>query len=187
MPITCLDPNTALIVVDLQKGIMAMATAHPTGEVARRAAGLAEAFRERGLPVALVNVDAGAPGRTERGAALRNPPAGWTDLIPELKPRPGDLVVTKRTWGAFASTDLHERLKALAVTQVVIAGISTTSGVESTAREAYALGYNVTLAVDPMTDMNAEAHDNSLARIFPKLGETGTSEDILALLANRGV
>jgi len=73
-------------------------------------------------------------------------------------------------------------LKALGVTQVVIAGVSTSVGAESTAREAYALGFNVTLATDAMTDMNADAHHNSVTRIFPKLGETGTTQEIIDLL-----
>ena len=79
-------------------------------------------------------------------------------------------------------TDLHAYLQAAGVTQVVIAGISTSAGVESTARQAYELGYNVTLAIDAMTDMNPDTHTNSLTRIFPRLGETGTTADILAHL-----
>jgi nicotinamidase-related amidase len=90
--------------------------------------------------------------------------------------------VTKRTWGAFTNTGLDEHLKKLGVTQVVIAGVATSIGVESTARYAYELGFNVTLAIDAMTDMNADAHANSIARIFPRLGETGTTREIIELL-----
>ncbi|MEJ0040896.1 MAG: isochorismatase family protein [Rhizomicrobium sp.] len=93
--------------------------------------------------------------------------------------------MTKRTWGAFASTDLEERLKALGVTQVVIVGIATGTGVEATARQAYEQGFNVTLAVDAMTDRRAEAHDYSIAHVFPRLGETGTTQEIIDLLAKR--
>jgi len=89
---------------------------------------------------------------------------------------------TKRTWGAFTNTDLEAHLKELKVTQVVIAGVATSIGVESTARHAYELAFNVTLAVDAMTDMNPDAHTNSITRIFPKLGETGTTEEIIRLL-----
>jgi nicotinamidase-related amidase len=90
--------------------------------------------------------------------------------------------VTKRTWGAFTNTDLEAYLKGLGVTQVVLAGISTSAGVESTARNAHELGFNVTLAVDAMTDTNPEAHANSVARIFPRIGETGTTQEIIDLL-----
>jgi nicotinamidase-related amidase len=90
-----------------------------------------------------------------------------------------------RSGGAFASTDLEERLKALGVTQVVVTGVATGTGVESTARQAYELGFNVTLAVDAMTDARPEAHDYSITNVFPKLGETGTAQEIIALLDSR--
>ena len=109
-------------------------------------------------------------------------PAGWTDLLPELNQQPEDHIVTKQTWGAFTNTDLDEYLKKQGVTQVVIVGIATSFGVESTARHAYEFGFNVTLAVDAMTDMNADAHTNSITRIFPRLGETGTAQQIIDLL-----
>ncbi len=72
------------------------------------------------------------------------------------------------------------------MTQVVLCGIATSAGVESTARQAHELGYHVTLAVDAMTDRSPEAHANSVARIFPRLGETGTAAEIIALLDRRG-
>ena len=90
--------------------------------------------------------------------------------------------MTKKTWGAFAHTGLEEHLKAQGVTQVVVAGIATAIGVESTARQAWEAGFNVTLPVDAMTDLNAETHENSVTRIFPRLGETGTTEDVIGLL-----
>jgi nicotinamidase-related amidase len=183
--VTVLDPKTALIVIDLQKGIVSFPTVHPIDEIVTRAGALAEAFRHRSLPVVLVNVDAVAPGRTEQPIRLRDLPPGWTDLVPELNRQPQDHVVTKRTWGAFTNTDLEAHLKSLGVTQVVITGVATSAGVESTARHANELGFNVALAVDAMTDTNADAHHNSLARIFPRLGETGTTQDILDLLWNR--
>jgi nicotinamidase-related amidase len=96
--------------------------------------------------------------------------------------QPSDLLVTKRTWGAFTNTGLEARLKSLGVTQVVIAGVATSIGVESTARHAYELGFNVTLALDAMTDLSLEAHENSVARIFPRLGETGSTWEIAGLI-----
>lgn len=186
MAVTLLDPNTALIIVDLQKGIAEYPFIHPIGGVVERSRALLDAFRERGMPVVLVNVTGFAPGRTERPRRSDVFPPGWADLLPELDQQPGDIGVTKRTWGAFASTDLEAQLKALGVTQVVITGVATGTGVESTARQAYEAGFNVTLAVDAMTDANAEAHHYSLNQVFPKLGETGTAQEIIGLLATRG-
>jgi nicotinamidase-related amidase len=185
MALTMLDPMTALIVVDLQKGVVALPLVHPIGAVVARARALADAFRERGLPVALVNVAGGAPGRTEQSRQTGFWPEGWADLIPELNQQPDDIVVTKRTWGAFASTDLEAQLKARGVTQVAVVGVAIATGVESTARQAYEQGFNVTLAIDAMTDRRREAHDYSLNSVFPRLGETGTSQDIIDLLRIR--
>ena len=182
MPVTTLDPKTALIVIDLQKGIIGLPAVHPMKEVAKHAGELADAFRHEQLPVVLVNVDGGAPGRTEQTRSTRDLPSGWTDLIPELNPQPTDHRVTKRTWGAFTHTGLEKHLRDLGVTQVVIAGVSTSAGVESTARFAHEHGFHVTLAVDAMTDTNADAHHNSITRIFPRLGETGTTQEIIELL-----
>jgi nicotinamidase-related amidase len=184
MPLTTLDPKTALIIVDLQKGVVGLPTVHPTEDIVKNSRTLADAFRTLGLPVVLVNVNAGAPGRIELarpGGGER--PADWADLVPELDQQPSDLTVTKHSWGAFHETDLADRLKALGVTQVVVTGVSTSSGVESTARQAYEHGFNVTVATDAVTDMNPEVHENSVTRIFPKLGETGTTAEIVELLA----
>jgi len=182
MPLTTLDPITALIVIDLQKGIVSIPTAQPIGEVIRNAAALAAAFRRHQLPVVLVNVAGGAPGRTEQALPGGQRPADWTELVPELDRQPADHTVTKRTWGAFTNTGLEDWLKAKGVTQVVVAGISTSVGVESTARQAHEAGFNVTLAVDAMTDRSPEAHAHTTTRIFPRLGESGTTAEIIALL-----
>ncbi|MEA1673775.1 cysteine hydrolase family protein [Nitrospirillum sp. BR 11163] len=182
MAVTTLDARTALIVIDLQKGLLAMPGLPPLDGILQNAADLAAAFRRKGLPVVLVTVTGGPPGRTEQGRVPRDLPVDWTELVPELDAQPGDHRVVKRTWGAFPHTDLDAYLKGRDVTQVVLAGVATSIGVESTAREAHALGYNVTLAVDAMADRDAEAHDHSVTRIFPRLGEIGTTAGILALL-----
>jgi nicotinamidase-related amidase len=185
MPLTTLDPKTALIVVDLQKGIINSPFVHPIAAVIERNRTLVDVFRQRVLPIVLVNVAGGAPGRTEQPPRQRILLEGWTDLIPELGHEPSDIVVTKRTWGAFTSTDLEAQLKAEGVTQVVITGVATGIGVETTARQAYEAGFNVTLATDAMTDVRPEAHEYSLAHVFPRLGETGSTQDVLDLLATR--
>ncbi|WP_406454377.1 isochorismatase family protein [Streptomyces sp. NBC_00876] len=182
MSVTTLDPKTALIVVDLQKGIVGFPTAHPAADVIAHSAALADAFRAKGLPVVLVRVTGGAPGRTEGPTGGGKPAADWAEIVPELGPQESDIVVTKQQWGAFYGTDLDLRLRRRGITQVVVAGIATSIGVESTARSAHEHGYHVTIATDAVTDMNAEAHDNSVERIFPRLGERGTTDEIIKLL-----
>lgn len=182
MAVTTLDANTALIVIDLQNGIVALPLNQDAQPVVALSARLAAAFRAKNLPVVLVNVAAGAPGRTEQARHAGELPAEWAQLVPEMTPQPGDITVTKRTWGAFHNTALHDELQQRGITQVVICGIATSIGVESTARQAYESGYNVTLAVDAMADLDATTHANSIQRIFPRLGETGTTEEILAQL-----
>ena len=186
MAVTKLDPKTALLVIDLQKGIVGLPTAHPTDKVVKLARQAIDAFRRHHLPIVLVNVAGGAPGRTDsQPPNLADFPPNWIDLVPELNRQPADHVVTKHTWGAFTNTGLDEHLKKLGVTQVVILGVATSIGVESTARHANENGFHVTLAIDAMTDMNADAHTNSITRIFPRLGETGTTQEIIDLLNTR--
>ena len=186
MPITKLDTTAALIVIDLQKGIVRLPTVHPVGEIIGRAARLARAFRERGLPVVLVNVTGAAPGRTDLGPRdLSSLPTDWTELVPELDQHPGDHIVSKQRVGAFIGTSLDEVLRQRGVTQVVLTGVATSAGVESTARSAYDYGYNVALVVDAMTDRDADAHRHCVEKIFPRLGETATTGDVLNLLQER--
>ena len=182
MPLTKLDPIAALIVIDLQKGIVAAPTAHPASEIVARAAELARAFRERGLPVVLVNVTARAPGRTDATPPTGARPADWTELVPELEKQPGDCIISKQRIGAFIGTSLDEVLRQRGVTQVFLAGISTSVGVESTARSAYDLGYNVVFVVDAMTDRDAGMHRHCVEKIFPRVGETATTSDVLSAI-----
>ncbi|MEU9062721.1 isochorismatase family protein [Streptomyces sp. NPDC048430] len=182
MTATVLDPRTALVVVDLQKGIVALPTAHPAEGVVANSVTLAEAFRAKDLPVFLVRVTGGAPGRNEGRAPAGKPAADWADILPELGPRDGDTVVTKQQWGAFHGTALDLELRRRGITQVVITGIATSIGVESTARAAHEHGYHVTVATDAVTDMDADAHRNSVEKIFPRLGETDTTAAIVKLL-----
>ncbi len=84
MALTTLDPKTALIVVDLQKGIVALPTAHPTKDVVAHASALLAAFRAHTLPVVLVNVTGGAPGRADQMRAMGDLPPDWADFVPEL-------------------------------------------------------------------------------------------------------
>jgi nicotinamidase-related amidase len=189
MPLTTIDPASALVVIDLQKGIISALTDDPTTAIAdadavEQSTHLATEFRRHGLPVILVNVTGRAPGRTDTGRSATNtaPPAGWADLIDELDVHPTDHLITKRRHSAFHDTGLDTLLRDLGVTQVVLSGIATSSGVESTARSASDHGYHVVLATDAMTDPDADAHRHSVARIFPKLGETATTAEVIDML-----
>jgi nicotinamidase-related amidase len=186
MPITVLDPRTALIVVDLQQGHMEMPLAHPVEDIIERSVALARAFRGRDLPVVLVSVAGAPPGRTDIGTgAHRSSPAGWSELIPELDRQPGDIVLVKYARSAFTGTGLAETLRGLGVTQVVITGVSTGGGVESTARDAHEQGFNVTLPIDAMTDPSLSRHEHVVTQIFPRIAETGRTTDVLNALASR--
>jgi nicotinamidase-related amidase len=180
MALTTIDPTSALVVIDLQKGIVSAHRDPAVTAAVTQAAHLAAEFRRHGLPVVLVNVTGRAPGRTEAawsgGTAL---PAGWADLVDELDVRPTDHLITKRRRSAFHDTGLDTLLRDLGVTQVVLAGISTSAGVESTARSACDHGYHVVLATDAMTDPDADSHRHSVERVFPKIGETATTAEVV--------
>src|SRR5216683_2972516 len=125
MALTTLDARTALVLIDLQNGIVAgEATPYSSAEVVTRAKELAEAFRNGGLPVVLVNVSFGkdfatvVPGRTEAGPAAELPPAGWDAVIDELDAQQCDVRVTKHNWGAFHGTDLDVNLRRRGITQI---------------------------------------------------------------------
>ena len=184
MALTTIDPTPALVVIDLQKGIVTAHTDRPVTAVVEQAAHLATEFRRHGLPVILVNVTGRPPGRTEAGRSANSAalPAGWADLIDELDVRPTDHLITKRRRSAFHDTGLDTLLRDLGVTQVVLAGISTSSGVESTARSASDHGYHVVLATDAMGDPDPEAHRHSVERVFPKLGETAPTAEVVDMM-----
>ncbi|UFS99971.1 isochorismatase family protein [Nocardia huaxiensis] len=163
---------------------------HSADEIVRRGAELARAFRAHGLPVVLVRVsfsDSGAdapPGRTMQpvpGAF----PEGWDELVPALDAQPGDIRITKRQWGAFHGTELDLQLRRRGITGIVLAGIATSIGVESTARAAHEHGYHVVLATDAMGDRDPASHRHSVERIFPRLGVTATTDELLGELTRR--
>ena len=185
VPLSTLDETPALVVIDLQKGIVAVPAAHDLDAVVRRSGDLAAAFRARGLPVVLVNVTGGAPGRTDAQQAGAPRPAfggDFAELVEELDAQPEDGLVTKQTWGAFTGTSLESYLRGRGVTQVVLTGVATSAGVESTARFAHELGFHVVLVSDAMSDRSATAHDHSVSHVFPRIGEVTTTAELLAAL-----
>jgi nicotinamidase-related amidase len=184
MPLTQLDPVTALVVIDLQNFIIGIPCApHTTADVVKRAAALAEAFRRHNLPVILVNVEGRAPGRVDATFSF-NPPADWAELVPELNQQPSDYTVTKFQIGAFYGTALERILRRAGVTQIFLTGVATTMGVEATAREAFDHGYNVVIVEDAMSDMSADNHTHAMTTTYPRIAEvTTTAEALRALLS----
>jgi nicotinamidase-related amidase len=185
-----LDAKTALVVIDLQRGIVRLPVVHPVESVVANSVRLVQAFRKRNLPVVLVHVGFAEDGsdavKTRTDAAKNAPPMqfppDWFEYIDELAVQPSDIKVHKRNWGAFYGTDLDLQLRRRGVTGIVLCGIATSIGVESTARSAWEHNYNIAFAMDAMTDMSQENHDRSLAGIFPRLGEVGSTDEILAEL-----
>ncbi len=181
-PVT-LDPkSTALVLIDLQNGIVGMPT-QPRGGADTLAAGkaLAERFRAAGAPVVLVNVafapdfsDAPPANVDEPMRATGGMPADWSDLAPGLA-QPGDLRVTKRNWGAFHGTELDTILRRRGVTTIVLGGIATNMGVEGTAREAWAHGYDVVVVEDATSGLSSELHEMAIRHILPRLARIRSS------------
>lgn len=184
--ITTIDQNAALVLIDLQKYIVQLQCAHPMDGILEKSAQLVEAFRKAGKPIVIVHVEPISGSfktrRDAKGPAMTELPADWNEIAPEIKTEPTDIFITKKTWGAFYNTALHEELQKRGVTQIVLAGVATSIGVEGTARSANDYAYNIAFASDAMTDMFAEAHDHSFKCIFPRIGEVGTTAEIIEKL-----
>jgi len=164
-----LDPTrTALLVLDLQTRLVALPLGPHSGpEVVAASARLADHFREHDALV--VYVQAHRPN-------VEQPPD--SELVPEATPQAGDLLLTKQSVGTFATTDLHERLREHGVDTVVICGIATTMAVESTARVASDLGYDVVLPHDAMTGLHADEHEFALAHVLPRFGDVMAADEV---------
>jgi len=184
--ITSLDKNTALVLIDMQNGIVSLPLFSSAEPVIANCVALATAFRKAGQPVVIVNVDpATNPLNKLRKDAQQHSgelPAGWLDIIPQLEVQEGDIRITKNNWNAFTNPDLHRQLQSKNVTGIVLAGIATSVGVEGTARAAVEHAYNITFVTDAMSDMVEDAHNNSLKNIFPRIGELGTTAEVIAKL-----
>ena len=187
MAVTELDKKTALVLIDLQKGIVGRPLApNPVETVLENAALLVAAFRKAGLPVVVVNVIPPANPASRRSEAKMPQmqlSEDWAEIVPEIKVQDNDIRITKHTWNAFYNTTLNEELKKAGVTGIVMAGVSSSIGVEGTARAAYERGYNLTFAMDAITDTNEKAHENSFTVIFPRMGEIDTTKAIVEKLA----
>jgi nicotinamidase-related amidase len=159
--------TSALILIDLMPRIIALPLApHSGDEVLARCRELASAFRASGRPVVLVRVE-------RPGVAEQPPGSDFAEALVE----DGDVVLVKRTIGAFYGTGLDGQLRALGVDTVVLAGLVTTMGVESTARAAADHGYQVEFVVDAMSGLAADEHEFAVERVFPRFGEVRRAAD----------
>ena len=186
-----LEERAALVLIDIQKGILALPTAVPTTEIKARCMRLAEAFHARDLPVVRVRVGWSADGgdlprmRAEKPGPAAPPPAEFAQFPEDFPAAPGDISIVKRHWGAFTGTELDLQLRRRGVSQIVLAGISTSIGVESTARSAWEHSYNVLFVEDATTDPDAASHEHSFTKIFPRLGEITDTDQVIAALGAR--
>lgn len=187
---TTLNPEkTALVVIDLQKGITAMDTApRPSSEVIANAAKLTAAFRKHHLPVFLVRVTPSADGKDALSPTVDGEPMtlprdkDWATLVPEMQPQGNDFVITKHQWGAFTGTELDLQLRRRGIDTIVLCGIASSIGVESTARFAYELGYDQVFVEDASADRLVESHQHAFEVVFPRIGRVRSTEDVLHAL-----
>jgi len=187
-PLPSLDPaTTAVVLIDLQRGIVGMQThPRPSADVVQNASRLIGAARARGTLVVLVHVSFAADGAdalrpdTDESLPAGQRPPDWDHFVDEVRPARGDIVVTKHQWGAFYGTDLDLQLRRRGRRTIILGGISTNIGVESTARDAYERGYQLILVEDAMASMRAEDHAASVTRIFPRIGRVTTTDGVLA-------
>jgi nicotinamidase-related amidase len=184
-----LDPKkTALVLIDLQNAVVGMnPVPHTAAQVVENSRKLAEAFRTYGAPVVYVRVDL----NDFMTLAVDQPfnlgekplPAAASEIAPSAGFQHGDILVTKRHWGAFAGTDLEQQLKSRGIDTVVLTGISTNGGVESTARQGTGLGFAFVLVEDACSSQNAEHHRFAFENIFPRLTRVRSTDEVLASLA----
>ena len=182
-----LDPNaTALVLIDLQKGVVGRSLAPYSGkEVLKTGIELAERFRRAQAPVILVNVVWSPDFKDSLRQAVDQPmvmppggfPADFMELAEGLK-QPGDICVTKRQWGAFYGTDLDLQLRRRGIQTIVLGGIATNIGVESTARQAWEHGYSIILVEDATSGQSVEMHDFAVRNIFPRISRIAKAADL---------
>jgi nicotinamidase-related amidase len=191
MPSLQLDPGTtALVLIDLQQGIVAGRTVpHAAADVVARAARLVRRFRERRSLVVLVHVDPGPSGELFPSPEADQPrpvlavAPDWTRIVPELGPEPGDAVVTKHQPNAFYGTDLEVHLRRRRVRTIVLGGIATNLGVEATARAAHERRYEQVFVEDAMAAREEDLHSFPITRVFPTIGRVRSTDDVLTALA----
>jgi nicotinamidase-related amidase len=182
--------KTALVLIDLQNGIMAVPNpgTHSCADVMKNASRLAEAFRAKGGTVVYIRVDMNNVLKLPVDSPMRDPnapppPPIASELAPHAGYQAGDLLITKRHWGAFAGTTLEQELRARGIETIVLGGVSTNAGVESTARQGTGLGFAFVIVEDACTSsLGADAHRFAIEKILPRLARVRTTEEVLAAL-----
>jgi len=176
--------KTALVVIDLQKGIVSRETApYTTTQVIQNASKLVNSFTEKGAFIVLVRVssidgkDMLKPNTDLKMNSVKLP-EGWDSLVPELANAKNAHVITKRNWGAFYGTELDLQLRRRGIDTIVLCGVSTGIGVDTTAREAYQHGYHQIFVEDAMAASTKEEHDYVCKHILPRIGKVCTSEEV---------
>lgn len=176
--------KTALVVIDLQKWLGNQYAPYSAEQVINNSAALAEVFRKAGAFVSLVHVsskdmkDIPQP-KLDTAPPPLNLPSNWDEFVPELNVSETDHIVTKKQWGAFYGTDLDLQLRRRGIDTIVLCGIATGLGVDTTAREAFMHGYNLILSIDAMTGFSQEEHDHVKNFIFPRIGKIRTTSEII--------
>ena len=183
MPATQLDAVTALIVVDLQALTLGNARVVSAEDVVARAARLMEAFHTRKLPVVIATSTGTPAGRTTYAPGGRDWPEEATALAPGLPVSQTDIAVSRHGLSVFADPSLEQQLRERGVTHVVIVGLVTSFGVESSARAAYDLGFTVTVVSDAVSDLRAEPHENALRNVLPVVGTVVTTDQVIDALS----
>src|ERR1700677_4897925 len=184
-----LDPKkTALVLIDLQNAIVGMnSVPHTAAEVVENSKRLAEGFRAHGAPVVYVRVDLNdfmkLPVDQPPILGDKPLPAAASEIAPSAGFQPGDILVTKRHWGAFGGTDLEQQLKSRGIDTVVLTGISTNAGVESTARQGTGLGFGFVVVEDACSGQDGEQHRFACEKILPRLCRVRSTNEVLAALA----
>ncbi|HEX4575396.1 MAG TPA: hydrolase [Gemmatimonadales bacterium] len=183
--------HTALVLIDLQRAILERPVAPNTAkDVLARAVRLAASFRARAAAVALVRVSYSSAGTDVLGQRRDLPaPAmarerGWDELAPELGRDERDILITKHQWGAFYGTALDLQLRRREVRTIVLGGIATNFGVESTARDAFERNYELVFVEDAMAGLTAEAHAFACQTIFPRIGRVRSTQEVCDALTN---
>lgn len=180
--------STALVLIDLQNGIMGRTLLpHSANDVVKHAAQLAGAVRAKGGTVVYVRVDVSDVLHLPADAPTRDPnapppPASASELVADSGYQAGDLLITKRQWGAFYGTGLDQQLRRRGVRTILMGGVATNFGVESTARVAYDRGYELIFVEDAMTSMSAEMHQFAVQSIFPRMGRVRLAEEVIQAL-----
>jgi len=176
--------TTALVLIDLQKGVVARQTApYSPQDVIQNSLQIADSLRQRGGAIVFVHVLISEVLQLPVDSATPRPtilPPDASELVPEIKLEPSDHVVAKRQWGAFYGTSLEQILRRRNIRTIILGGIATNFGVESTARAAFDQGYELVFAEDAMTSVNADAHNFSIQSIFPRMGRVRSTEQIVA-------